>query len=173
MTPRLDKAVLAGVLGLTLYTGLIVWWRGAWTTIALLNTAFYLLLLANSYFSITFTEAVYKVRCASDGLLSSVLVIGYLLLPWTVDRARWFYLLMALFFCLAVLKYANWLSRLEANFFLRRKIMANTCGAAECLLTTAALAWFEAELTVVSVAVALYAYGNLHTLLIDPLYRER
>ncbi|MCP4246390.1 MAG: hypothetical protein GY778_05005 [bacterium] len=40
---------------------------------------------------------------------------------------------------------------------MRRKIMINTCGAAECLLIAAALAWFEAELTGVTVAVDLDA----------------
>ena len=79
MTPRLNKAALTGVLGMTAYAGLIVWWRGTWSTIALLNAAFYLLLLVNSYFSITFTEGVYKVRCASDSLLGGALAICFLL----------------------------------------------------------------------------------------------
>jgi hypothetical protein len=59
----------------------------------------------------------------------------------------------------------------EANYFLRRKIIANGCGAALSLVTAAAIATLAHDETTIAIATALYLYGNVHTLMIDPLYR--
>ncbi|HUU81962.1 MAG TPA: hypothetical protein VM243_00535 [Phycisphaerae bacterium] len=173
MAPRLNRPVLVGTLMLAVYAGAVLGLGRPHTPVAALNTAFYLLLLLNTYFSVSFTEAVFKVRCRSDAAVSTVLVGLYLALPWSVDVPSRFFLLMALFFSLAVVKYANWLTRIDAGFFLRRKIMANSCGAAMGILTAGALALWDRPLWVTAIALAAYAYGNLHTLLLDPLYRLR
>jgi hypothetical protein len=67
-----------------------------------------------------------------------------------------------------VIKYANWLPRIEAGFFLPRKIIANSCGAAEGILAAAALVWFDEPAWVTAAAVAAYAYGNVHPLVPAP-----
>ena len=146
--------------------------RDRTSRVGLMNAAFYLLLLLNTYFSVTFTEAACRVRCPSDVVVSVVLIVMYLVLPWSVHQPQWFFLLMAAFFCLAVVKYANWLTRVDAAFFLRRKIIANTLGAAESVAALAGLTLLDRPELVTLIALVLYAYGNLHTLLIDPLYRH-
>ena len=173
MTRRLNRPVLIGTIGLAVYAAAIFAMRRPHTLVGGLNTAFYLLLVLNTYFSVSFTEAALKVRCPSDAGISTVLVVLYLALPWAAHHPLAFYLLVALFFSLAVVKYANWLPRVEASFFLRRKIIANSCGAAEGIVAVAALALFDRPLWVTAVAVAAYAYGNFHTLVLDPLYRLR
>lgn len=173
MTPRFNKPVLAGVLGLAVYAVLAAAAGHSWSAATVLNTALYLLLLLNTYFSVSFTESALRMRCRSDAAISAVLLVLYLALPCTVHDPGRFYLLMALFFSLAVVKYANWLGRVEGDFFLRRKIIANSCGAAGGILAVGVLILFDRPLWVTVLAVAAYAYGSLHTLVLDPLYRLR
>lgn len=173
MTPRANRPVLIATVGLAVYAGVVFALRRPHTLVGGLNTAFYLMLVLNTYFSLSFTEAALRVRCPSDAAISTLLLVLYLALPGTVHDPVWFYLLTALLFSLAVVKYANWLARVEANFFLRRKIIANSCGAAAGILAVGALALFDRPLWVTVVAVAAYAYGNHHTLVLDPLYRLR
>jgi len=173
MTCYLNKPLLAAVVVLALYAVIVFTAAGPRTLSAGLLLGFYLLLVLNSYFSISFPEAVFRVRCPSDTAINVSLVAIYLGLPWLVRDPLWFFVTMAVFFCLAVIKYANWLTRIEANFFLRRKIMANALAGLECLLVVAALQRFQGTLWPVVLALILYICGTVHTLLIDPLYRER
>lgn len=173
MTRRLNRPVLIGTVVLAVYAGAVFALGRPHSLVAGLNTVFYLLLVLNTYFSLSFTEASLPVRCPSDAAISTVLLVLYLALPWAVHHPLAFYLLVAVFFSLAVVKYANWLTRVEAGFFLRRKIIADSCGAAEGILAVGALALLDQPLWITVVAVAAYAYGNLHTLLVDPLYRLR
>jgi hypothetical protein len=172
MAPRLNRSVLAGTVVLAVYAGLIFAERGGRTPTAGLALGFYLLLVLNTYFSLAFTEAVYRVRCLSDIVINIPLVALYHGLPWLVVDASRFFLGMGVFFALAVVKYANWLGRIEGRFFLRRKIMANSLAGALCLLIVAGLELLEQPLLPVAVGFGIYAYGNVHTLMVDPLYRE-
>ncbi len=133
---------------------------------------FYLLLMFNSYFSISFTESLYGVRCLSDEAINVPLGFMYLGLPWLADQPFWFFLLMGAFFILAMCKYVNWLTRISANYFLRRKILANGLGALLGLAAAMAILYWDRPANIAVVATAVFAVANVQTLLIDPLYRH-
>ena len=173
MTYHLNKSVLAAVAVLAVYAVVVFATAGPHTLSAGLALGFYVLLVLNTYFSISFTEAVFRVRCLSDTAVNVPLIAAYLGLPWLALHPVWFFLTLAGFFGLAAVKYANWLTRIDASFFLRRKIIANTLGGLECLLVVAALHYYSGNVWPIALALILYAYGNIHTLLLDPLYRVR
>ncbi len=172
MILHLNRPVLAGVLVLAAYATAVFAFVGPRDADASFCLGFYLLLVLNSYFSISFTEAAFRVRCISDALINVPLVAAYLGLPWLLGSPLWFFMAMAFFFGLAAIKYTNWISRIQADFFRRRKITANTLASLECLLVLAALHFLDEPAWAVGIAFGLYAYGNVHTLIVDPLYRE-
>jgi hypothetical protein len=163
--------VVAGVLGVAAYSLVVFALRGPLQFGAGCAYAFYALLLLNTCFSVSFTEAAFGIRSPSDALINIPLVGMYLAFPWVVGQSLLFFFLMGVFFTTAMIKYANWLTMVEANYFLRRKIIANGCGAALSLVTAAAIATLAHDDTTIAIATALYFYGNVHTLMIDPLYR--
>ena len=133
---------------------------------------FYLLLMFNSYFSISFTESMYGVRCLSDEVMNVPLGFMYLGMPWLVDQPLWFFLAMSAFFVIALFKYVNWLTRISANYFLRRKILANGLGAMLGLAAALAILYWDKQTIVAVAATAVFAVANVQTLLLDPLYRH-
>lgn len=170
----LNRSVLALTVGLAAYAVVVAFLRQFGDPASLFNLAFYLLLVLNTYFSVSFTEAAFGVRNVTDTAINALLMIGYLAAPWVMGDTMHFYLCIALFFCVAVIKYAVWLRILDAHFFLRRKIIANTCGALLGLLVILTLSGLDRafDLTAAGVACVLFAVANVWVLLIDPLYRE-
>ena len=140
---------------------------------AWLCLGFHALLLVNTFYSVSFTEDRYAVRAISDGILSTPLGLAYFLFPWLVKDSTAFFLAMGLFFSLAAARYANWLNYIDASFFIRRKVIANSAGAILCIGTLLGLRYFDHQIAVLSTTLGLYTYGNIHTLAIDPLYRHK
>ena len=65
--------------------------RGSYTNVTVCGFVFFLLLMLNTYVSLTFTDSVYHVRCLSDGVINLPLVAAYFALPWLVHRPFWFF----------------------------------------------------------------------------------
>lgn len=111
------------------------------------------------------------VRCLADGVIILPLVAGYFALPWLVHRPFWFFLVLGAFFCVAMMRYANWITLVDGAFFLRRKIFANGLAGTLSLVAAAAIHVFEGHApTITLVATIMFAYANVHTLWPDPLY---
>lgn len=139
---------------------------------ALFNLGFYLILLVQTYYSLSFTEAAYRVRCPSDAIISVPLLGLYVVHPWLMARPFWFWLLMAAYFVCAVMKYANWVNRVDDRFFLRRKLLVNCLGVLMCVAITGWLAATTTSLWATATGFALFAGATVYTLKIDPLYRR-
>lgn len=182
---RLNRSALALTAGLAGYAVVVTLLRRFDDAATLFNLAFFLLLTLNTYFSVSFTEAAFGVRNPlplrrtwGQAGINALLMIGYLAAPWAMRNTMHFFLCMGLFFCVAIIKYAAWLNPgapgLDARFFLRRKIIANACGAVLSLLVVLTLSvWGSTlDLTAAGAACTLYAGANVWVLLIDPLYRE-
>ena len=166
--------MLALTVGLAAYAVVVTLLRRSDESATLFNLAFFLLLTLNTYFSMSFTEAAFGVRNVVDTGINALLMIGYLAAPWVMGNTMHFFLCMGLFFCVAIMKYAAWLKSLDAGFFLRRKIIANACGAMLSLLVISMISILNStfDSAVAGGACALYAGANVWVLLIDPLYRE-
>ena len=73
-----------------------------------------------------------------------------------------------------MMKYANWITLVDGQFFLRRKICANGLAGIFSLAVSACIYVFAGHTaTITLVAAMVFAYGNVHTIWIDPLYREK
>ncbi|MCH7701094.1 MAG: hypothetical protein IID37_05355 [Planctomycetes bacterium] len=170
----LNRSALALTVGLAGYAVVVTLLRRFDDAATVFNLAFFLLLTLNTYFSVSFTEAAFGVRNVVDAGINALLMIGYLAAPWAMGNTMHFFLCMGLFFCVAIIKYAAWLKILDARFFLRRKIIANACGAVLSLLVVLTLSVWGSTFNspAAGAACALYAGANVWVLLIDPLYRE-
>lgn len=172
-TTKSGNLVLLCVSLIASYAVAVFIFRPPYTIVSAINLVFYLLLMLNTYFSVSFTESTYGLRCRSDDMINVPLVLLYLGLPWLTHTALWFCVAECAFFTIALIKYANWMQRLEANFFLRRKIIGNGLAALLGLAAVAALLVFERPTIVVGAATLVFTYANVHTLWLDPLYREK
>ena len=171
-TPHSKKVVLLSVSTVVVYAMVVYVLCMDHTVTSAADQLFYLLLMFNSYFSVSFTESVYGVRCMSDEAINVPLVFMYLGLPWLVDQPLWFFLVMSAFFVIALFKYVNWLTRVSANYFLRRKIVANGLGAMLGLAAAMAILYWDRPMIIAVVTTAVFAVANVQTLLLDPLYRH-
>jgi|GEM_PF-6040827 len=148
--------------------------RGQYTNVTVCGFVFFLLLMLNTYVSLSFTDSVYRVRCLSDGVINLPLVAAYLALPWLVHKPFWFFLVLGAFFCIAMMRYANWITLVDGAFFLRRKIFANGLAGTLSLVAAAASHILESHTAAIMlIATIIFAYANIHTLWLDPLYREK
>lgn len=162
----------ATVIAVTAYGVLVSLSAGSLTAAASSNLVFFVLLMLNTYFSVTYTESKYHVRCLSDEVFNVPLAALYLAFPWLTRETFWFYLAMSIFFSLAMMKYANWLTRIEAGYFLRRKILANGFGCVLCGVGAAVVLIIGETTPGAWMGVLVFGYANVHTLWIDPLYRH-
>lgn len=169
---RVHLKVGATVLAVTVYGVLVACCSGPMTLASFLNLTFYVFLMLNTFFSVSFTESTYHLRCFSDEVLNVPLAGFYLAFPWLTRDTFWFHLCMSLFFSVAMMKYANWLSRLDANYFLRRKILANGFGCVLCGGGAAAMLLLQRYELWALIGVIAFGYANVHTLWLDPLYRH-
>ncbi|MCH9033099.1 MAG: hypothetical protein IID42_01175 [Planctomycetes bacterium] len=173
-TPDANNLILPCVSLVASYSVAVFIFRPPYTIVSAINLLFYLLLMFHTYVSLSFTESVYRVRCLSDGIINLPLVTAYLALPWLVHRPFWFFLVLGAFFCVAMMRYANWINLVDGAFFLRRKIFANGLAGTLCLAAAAAIHVLEVHAsTITLVATIVFAYANVHTLWLDPLYREK
>lgn len=113
-------------------------------------------------------------RCLPDGVTRLPLVAGYFALPRLVHRPFWFFLGLDVFSCVAMMRYANWITLVDGAFFFRRKIIANGLAGTLSLVVAAATHVLKGHAsTMTLVATNMFAYANVYTLWLDPLYREK
>ncbi len=172
MTLHLNKPVLAGVIILAAYSGILFLTILETTVETALVLSTYLWLLINTYFSVSYTDANFGIRCLSDTLLNIFLLGFYLGMPLLASTPLTYLFVLAFFFATASLKYSNWVSRIDAQAFLRRKVLVNVLVVHFSLIAVASLYFFKQEFLVLVGAAVVYSYGNIHTLVVDPLYRD-
>ena len=172
MTLHLNKPVLAGVIILAAYAGILflTFLESTLETALVLST--YLWLLVNTYCSVSYTDATFGIRCLSDTILNILLVGFYLGMPLLASTPLAYFFVLAWFFATASLKYSNWVNRIDAPVFLRRKIIVNVLVVHFSLIAVVLLYFLKQEFSILVGAATVYAYGNIHTLVVDPLYRD-